>query len=79
MFVGEDFAAESESDGASVKARLDAPSMLETLLTWPEPRWATLCEAFLTKPGVTVVGRPSKAQTQEKGTETHINTKIKYL
>ena len=61
-----DFAAESESDGASVKARLDAPAMLETLLTWPETRWAALCDTFLARQGVTVVGRPSKARKEER-------------
>lgn len=57
----EDFAA-TGSDGRSVRARLDAPGTLESLLAWPAERWAQLCRTFLSEnPGVTVVGRPSKA------------------
>ena len=49
-----------------MRARLDAPRTLEALLAWPAERWAQLCGDFLTSnPGVTVVGRPSKA-TGEK-------------
>ncbi|CAJ1372204.1 unnamed protein product [Effrenium voratum] len=49
------------SAGQALRARLDAPSTLEAVLSWPAPRWAELCRRFLTTPGVTVVGRPSKA------------------
>ena len=59
----EDFAASRDGvDGRSVRARLDAPATLESLLAWPAERWAQLCRTFLSEnPGVTVVGRPSKA------------------
>jgi len=64
FLYADDFAASSDSDGSSVRARLDAPGTLESLLAWPAERWAALCQRFLlsdTNPGVTVVGRPSKA------------------
>lgn len=61
FLYAEDFAA-TGSDGRSVRARLDAPGTLESLLAWPAERWAQLCQTFLSEnPGVTVVGRPSKA------------------
>ncbi len=64
FLYADDFAASSDSDGSSVRARLDAPGTLESLLAWPAERWAALCQRFLlsdANPGVTVVGRPSKA------------------
>ena len=61
----EDFAA-GGGDGRSVRARLDAPGTLESLLAWPAERWAQLCHSFLCEnPGVTVVGRPSKASGEK--------------
>jgi len=56
-----EFAPGATNSGASLRARLDTPAILESLLDWPPERWASLCKTYFKNPGVTVVGLPSKA------------------
>eukprot|EP00931_Biecheleriopsis_adriatica_P076118 TRINITY_DN49867_c0_g1_i1.p1 TRINITY_DN49867_c0_g1~~TRINITY_DN49867_c0_g1_i1.p1 ORF type:complete len:1112 (+),score=214.51 TRINITY_DN49867_c0_g1_i1:67-3402(+) len=57
---------DSSSKVPALKARLNLPGCLESLLTWPAERWSALCAKWFLgagdgTPRITVLGRPSKA------------------
>jgi len=61
MYAADFNSGSGAAAGNSLKLRLDAPGCLSSLLGWPAARWAELCRTYLKKPGVTVVGLPSKS------------------